>query len=475
ENEFVLVYNIDLPAPSIPAVIINIPSASSSAPESVEDVEKIHHGSSSEESEPDLENQQSQHSFDEPEVILKRTRKKARHSDSNDAVSERIRCVALTRILHGDYHWKLAKAYSKLAQAYYAAGMALQALGHAENARDVLVAADAMFYQERQHYERKDVIPVIELTYLVMGQAHLMLKQYQKAENSLKKAQLVSKERSLLAKEYRHQERAVKISVCLGKVAIKLGKAGFALECLEKALETAQDEYGSRSAQLIHIYQNIGQAEMHQGLGLTSRERALEAYLQAHGIAQQKYKEGSVQVADSSVALAAVYSLFNEEQQQNKAQEHLQAAYDIYRTCEGPHSPKTIKAQEELCYLLIRNNSSQESIQLSKSLLASKMVTFGDPSEEAANVHHLLGSIYLKKGKMDSALQHFAACRTMLGCVLGQNHRKTKKIQETMDIIKRAPSAKSFSSSEEKLRERPRFTQVVGHSKPVGSTAIVID
>ncbi|KAK3750586.1 hypothetical protein QZH41_018193 [Actinostola sp. cb2023] len=165
--------------------------------------------------------------------------------------------------------------------------MPLQALGHAENARDVLVAADAMFYQERQHYERKDVIPVIELTYLVMGQAHLMLKQYW---------------------------------------AIKLGKAGFALECLEKALETAQDEYGSRSAQLIHIYQNIGQAEMHQGLGVTSRERALDAYLQAHGIAQQK-----------------------------------------------------------------------------------------------------------------------------------------------------APSAKSFSSSEEKLRERPRFTQVVGHSKPVGSTAIIID
>ena len=34
------------------------------------------------------------------------------------AVYDRVRCVALTRIIYGDNHWKLAKAYSKLAQAY---------------------------------------------------------------------------------------------------------------------------------------------------------------------------------------------------------------------------------------------------------------------------------------------------------------------------------------------------------------------
>ena len=34
------------------------------------------------------------------------------------AVYDRVRCVALTRIVYGDNHWKLAKAYSKLSQAY---------------------------------------------------------------------------------------------------------------------------------------------------------------------------------------------------------------------------------------------------------------------------------------------------------------------------------------------------------------------
>lgn len=57
-----------------------------------------------------------------------------------------------------------------------------------------------------------------------------------------------------------------------------------------QALELAQEEYGSKSRQLIHIYHNIGQAELHQGSGETSKERALEAYLKAHGIAKERWE-----------------------------------------------------------------------------------------------------------------------------------------------------------------------------------------
>lgn len=39
----------------------------------------------------------------------------------------------------------------------------------------------------------------------------------------------------------------------------------------------------------------------------------------------------------------------------------------------------------------------------------------------------------------------------------------------------RAPSAKNFATSDEKLKERPRFAQVVGRSKPLGSTGIITD
>lgn len=56
-------------------------------------------------------------------------------------------------------------------------GLAQQALLHAGNARDVLLAADATKQQGRQLYERSDVLPIMELIYLIMGQAHLALKK----------------------------------------------------------------------------------------------------------------------------------------------------------------------------------------------------------------------------------------------------------------------------------------------------------
>lgn len=55
--------------------------------------------------------------------------------------------------------------------------MAQQALLHAGNARDVLLAADAAKQQGRQVYDRSDVLPILELIYLVMGKAQFALKK----------------------------------------------------------------------------------------------------------------------------------------------------------------------------------------------------------------------------------------------------------------------------------------------------------
>jgi len=55
--------------------------------------------------------------------------------------------------------------------------LAQQALLHAGNARDVLLAADAAKQQGRQVYDKSDVLPVMELIYLIMGQAHVAMKK----------------------------------------------------------------------------------------------------------------------------------------------------------------------------------------------------------------------------------------------------------------------------------------------------------
>ncbi|XP_048581168.1 tetratricopeptide repeat protein 23-like [Nematostella vectensis] len=409
-----------------------------------------------------------------PEVLLKRMRKRARElaaqGAGEESVFDRIRCVALTRIVYGDYHWQLAKAYSKLAYAYFhLRGLAPQALKHAENARDTLLAADNMRQQYRQHYTREDIVPVLQLTYLTMGQAHAALNHFQKAEQNLKKAELVSQEREDMQQGHRNPDRYIKVLMALGKVAMKLNKVGYAMDCLEKGLEAAQKEYGGKGVQLIPIYQSLGHAEQKQGSGLSSKKRSVDMYLHAHGIAQDNYKEDSVQVADSAFMVSLAYLSTGEVEDEEKASEFLHTTIDIYMEHSGPYHKQTVKAQDELCCLLIRQGRLDEALSLLKKLITAKSEIHGDPSNELATAHQLMGSIRLKQAKTEVALKHFMKAYTMLQFVLGNNHRKTKDLRETVELIKRAPGASKVQTSDDKMRERPRFTQVVGRSKPVGS------
>lgn len=57
-----------------------------------------------------------------PELKLQKARKRARRYANKklgeESVKERVKCVAFSRVVYGDCHWLLAKAYAKLAQSY---------------------------------------------------------------------------------------------------------------------------------------------------------------------------------------------------------------------------------------------------------------------------------------------------------------------------------------------------------------------
>ena len=56
----------------------------------------------------------------------------------------------------------------------------------------------------------------------------------QKAEHTLKKAEVVSREREELGFEYRDPLRRLQILMSLGRVSLKAHKTGYALESFEK-------------------------------------------------------------------------------------------------------------------------------------------------------------------------------------------------------------------------------------------------
>lgn len=61
-----------------------------------------------------------------------------------------------------------------------------------------------------------------------------ILHSTQKAEHSLKKAELVSREREELGFKQQDPERRLQILMCLGRVSLKAHKTGYALESFEK-------------------------------------------------------------------------------------------------------------------------------------------------------------------------------------------------------------------------------------------------
>ena len=58
----------------------------------------------------------------------------------------------------------------------------------------------------------------------------------QNAEQSLKKAEIVSREREELEVQYRNPERRLKMLLALGKICLKQQKIGSALEWFEKVI-----------------------------------------------------------------------------------------------------------------------------------------------------------------------------------------------------------------------------------------------
>ena len=157
-----------------------------------------------------------------PLHLLKRARRQAREFDKKGelelAVKERIRSLAYCRLVYGDGHWQLAKAYGKLGEAYLKRkGFTQQALLHATRGRDELLQGEAEEYRSSRLSHSNDVLAVMELVYYVMGKANLLMREFRKAEQAFKKAEISAKERL----KFEHGKMSgmyVKIMESLGQV-----------------------------------------------------------------------------------------------------------------------------------------------------------------------------------------------------------------------------------------------------------------
>ncbi|CAG2237738.1 unnamed protein product [Mytilus edulis] len=347
------------------------------------------------------------------------SRKKSLGRMHDEAIRELVRCIALTRIVYGANHWKLAESHADLAEAYLdLKGLAPQADYHAESAKTIMLNTVATYTTEQ---EKADVIFILFKIHHTQGRALTEMKQYSDAEKALSKADRTCHDFSRLTcvSDDECDEMEIKYCHATARLYWKQKKHARSAAQFDKLLDLMKRQYGPDSMDL-----------------------ATDLYLQSHTIAGANYREGSTKMVDTGLALAQAYIRY------------------------GPQHKKTIEVQDELARLLIRTDRQEDGLDILKSTLPDKCEIYGDYSEQVSDTHKLTASVHLSQ----EILRNLSECLNIEQIVLGKNHRKTKDTERTIDILMASPglSNKFVLSKEDELKKRPKFNTMVTTKQTLG-------
>ncbi|KAK3602303.1 hypothetical protein CHS0354_001738 [Potamilus streckersoni] len=407
-----------------------------------------------------------------PDRLLRIAEKKAgRYAEKgkvDKSVQERIRCLALTRIVYGSFHWKMAQSHVNLAEAYLELkGFAVQAEYHTQNAMDIMLSS---VHTTSTETEKAEVFRVLFQLNYTLGKAQTMMKKYADADTAFLKAdrayQALAK--LLCVTDDECEELEMQLTHVMARLSWRQKKHAVSASQLDKVLELASRRYGEDSVQLIPIFQECGRLEQSKGRH-ANHEKVIEMFLQAHSIAGANYKD-SMELVDTALALAQAYSCTGKEEAESSAEKYLNECLATCTTVHGPEHTKTLDVQDELARLFVRTGREEDALGMLRSSIGPKAEVYGDYSEVVSDTYKLIASIYLAQGNIEKSLRTYKKCLNIETHVLGKNHRKTKDTERTIDILIASPSVSSkfVLNNEDELKKRPRFSAVVNRSKPLG-------
>ncbi|KAK7497857.1 hypothetical protein BaRGS_00010991 [Batillaria attramentaria] len=376
-------------------------------------------------------------------IAQKRGKKLSILKKADRAIHEYIRCTALTRIVHGSNHWKLAESHVDLGEAYLdLKGYAPQAEYHAETAKSIMLHGA---HVSESVQEKATIYKVLIRMYYILGRATTVMKKYP-SEQYLMKADRIAQERSRLecVTDEDCDKMDIQLYLAMAKLYGRQKKYALAAEKYDKAIELMERVYGRDSLRLIHVLHDYGKLEQSKGRH-ANHEKAIDLFQQAHDVATANYKQGS-------------------------AESYLNECLVSCTTIHGPHHPRSLMVQDELARLLIRTDRLEEAMTMLKSSINPKCQAFGDYSEQVSDTYKLMGSIHLSQSNIERALRSYKKCYNIEQLVLGKNHRKTKDTLRTMELLMSSPgiSNKFVLNTEDELQKRPRFNSVVSRGTALG-------
>ncbi|XP_051784236.1 tetratricopeptide repeat protein 23-like isoform X1 [Erpetoichthys calabaricus] len=350
------------------------------------------------------------------------------------AMRELIRCVALSRLVYGDGHWRFAEAIAKLAFGYLLQGLHFQAKQHAESARNIMLTG---VHLPESQTEKGKVLEALLTTYYSLGTAYLLQKSVREAHQNLLKAENILDElQSLRGMQHLPimiTEKDVNLS--LGRVAILQNKPASAITFFEKAATYVKACKGEDSLELIIIYQEMGKAEQMRA----RHEEAVEHLLQAYSITVANNTDDSEEAANAALLLAKSYAATKKLKYNEFAEKYFNESINKYQAAFGEENPEAFKPVDEFSNWLIQTGRSQESYDLLNSTLSFRIEAFGDYSESVAETYNVMASIVLTDGDMKKAYKLLSKCLEIQTILFGSQHRKTKQTQEMLDMLQKSP------------------------------------
>ncbi|XP_071990736.1 tetratricopeptide repeat protein 23-like [Engystomops pustulosus] len=352
------------------------------------------------------------------------------HNEPLKAHRELIRCVALSRVIHGDGHWGLAKAFADLGYSYLTVrGLPLQARQHAESAKNILLRGVDM---SKSVEEKREVLGTLVTIYYTLGVSHLLQNNGRESYLSLQKVEKIVEELEELQEKTSVLGKISDkdIALALGRACVLQDKLSLAMNFFEQAVRIVISCDGDSSAELINIYRDMARTEQMK----KRHDQAIHYLLQAHSICQAVYKNLSEEAAHTGLLLAKAYAAAGQSDYNENADKYFTESLNVYQVVLGPDDPQTLNTCVEFSKWLIQIGKTQEAHKMLQDAVGSET----EYSEIVAEMLSIMGSINLADGKIQKGYRLLKKCLEIQTVVYGSQHQKSRETQNLLTTLQRS-------------------------------------
>ncbi|KAM8960891.1 tetratricopeptide repeat protein 23-like [Pelodytes ibericus] len=345
------------------------------------------------------------------------------------ANKELIRCVALSKILHGDGHWRLAQAFANLAHSYLIfRELPAQARQHAESAKNILLRGVDM---SNSVEDKREILETLVTIYYSLGMAHVQQNNGKEASLSLQKVEKIMEELAEL-----QEKKSVTLKISEKDIAIALGKAfmlqnkpSLAANYFDQAVNVVISDEGDSVPELINLYKDMAKTEQMR----KRPDRAIQHLLQANSISHSVYGNLSTESAQTGLLLAKAYAASRNSEYDEMAEKCFADSLGVYQTLLGPNAPQTQNTCVEFSKWLIQIGNKEEAYKL----LRGAVTPDTEFSETVAEMISIMGSICLAEGKIQKGYKLLKKCLEIQIVLYGPQHNKTKGTQNILDTLQK--------------------------------------